>query len=220
MHGPTDTAYQSWEETWKTGEGRAGWQDPDQFVNDCAGRLARQGRLRALDVGCGIGRHSLMLAGLGFDVVSIDGSEAGLASLRAAASAAGLAIDARQALMTALPFDGASFDYVLAFNVLYHGDGGVVRAAHEEICRVLRPGGTYQGTMLSTRHELYGQGDEISAGTFVIPGATDDKIHPHYYCDAAGLIAMIAPLQPLTLFDGEQKRPGNWHWHVTAQKPL
>lgn len=218
MQGRTDTAHQTWDNTWSTSEGRAGWLEADPFVAECATRLKDEGAKRALDVGCGVGRHSLLLAGLGFETSVIDGSQAGLNQMLSAATAAGLHIDAHQALMTELPFGDGTFDYVLSFNVLYHGDEAVVRKAYGEIARVLKPGGTYQGTMLSKRHRLYGIGQEISPNAFVIPDAQDDKIHPHYYCNAAELIGLIAPLDVVTLFDKEQNKPGNWHWHVTAQK--
>ena len=219
MQSHTETAHQTWDSTWTTSEGRAGWLDADPFVIECAKGLKDQGSMRALDVGCGVGRHSLLLAGLGFETSVIDGSEAGLGQVQSAASGAGLSIDAHKALMTALPFSNGTFDYVLSFNVLYHGDEAVVRKAYEEIIRVLKPGGTYQGTMLSKRHRLFGAGEEISSNAFVIADAKDDKIHPHYYCDAAELIGLIAPLQVVTLFDKEQNKPGNWHWHVLAHKP-
>ncbi len=219
MQSRTDTAHQTWDNTWTTSEGRAGWLEADPFVIECATRLKEQGSVRALDVGCGVGRHSLLLAGLGFETSVIDGSEAGLSQMQSAAAGAGLAIDAHKALMTELPFDDGTFDYVLSFNVLYHGDEAVVRQAYAEIIRVLKPGGTYQGTMLSKRHRLFGIGKEISANAFIIPDAEDDKIHPHYYCNAAELCGLIAPLEVVTLFDKQQARPGNWHWHVEAQKP-
>ena len=219
MQARTDTAHQTWDNTWSTSEGRAGWLEADPFVVECATRLNTGPGLKALDVGCGVGRHALLLAGLGYETSVIDGSEVGLAQLQAAAESAGLSIASQQALMTELPFESASFDYVLSFNVLYHGDEAVVRTALSEIARVLKPGGTYQGTMLSKRHKLYGIGEEISHNAFVIADATDDKIHPHYYCNAEELIGLLAPLEVVDLSDREQTKPGNWHWHVTAQKP-
>ena len=43
--------------------------------------------------------------------------------------------------MSDLPFAPGAFDYVLAWNVIYHGDGTSVVRALSEIARVLRPGG-------------------------------------------------------------------------------
>jgi tellurite methyltransferase len=110
-----------------------------------------------LDLGCGVGRHALAYARLGLDVTAIDMAESGLSELRRASREEDLAIATQTAAMTELPFETGSFDHVLSFNVIYHGDPLIVRAAITEIGRVLKPGGTYQGTMLSMRNVKYGK---------------------------------------------------------------
>ena len=83
---------------------------------------------------------------------------------------------------------------MLSFNVLYHGDPGIVRTAIGEIRRVLKPGGIFQGTMLSKRNAGFGVGTEVAPDTFIRDAGDDmddsDKVHPHFYCDAAGLVAL------------------------------
>ena len=95
-----------------------------------------------------------------------------------------LDIDFRAGRMTVLPYETDSFDYILSFNVIYHGDRQIVEAAIAEIRRVLRVGGVYQGTMLSKRNASFNLGEEVAPDTFVKPGADGDKAHPHFYCDA------------------------------------
>ena len=60
-------------------------------------------------------------------------------------------------------------------------------------------------------------GREISRNTwtFIGPG---DKIHPHYFCNAADLIALMPAFEMLTLFDRVHDKPGSWHWHLLAEK--
>ena len=105
-----------------------------------------------------------MLADLGFETAALDGSAAGLAELARKAEARGLTIDAREGLMTELPFADGAFDFVLSFNVIYHGAPDIVGGAIAEIRRVLKPGGLYQGTMLSKRNVNCGQGEEVAPG--------------------------------------------------------
>ena len=64
---------------WATSEGRADWLEPHPAVAAILPELHAHGARRALDFGCGVGRHSLLLAEHGFDVEAIDGSLAGLA---------------------------------------------------------------------------------------------------------------------------------------------
>jgi tellurite methyltransferase len=68
---------------------------------------------RVLDLGCGVGRHALLLAERGFDVEAIDGSLAGLAVVRETAAARGLPVSLHQGLADALPFPDADLDFVV-----------------------------------------------------------------------------------------------------------
>lgn len=219
----TDTAHRAWNSRWATPAEHGAWLLPDPEVRDFADRLAAdrpamgRGPIRALDLGCGIGRHALMFARLGFETVAIDLAEAGLNVVRQAAAAEGLNIATEVAPMTSLPFPDGHFDYVLSFNVIYHGQESIVRTAIAEIRRVLRPGGFYQGTMLSKRNANFGVGTEIAANTFVRDGE-DDKDHPHFYCNARELVELFAGFELTALEDQQQSKPGSWHWHMIAER--
>src|SRR6266478_3579262 len=67
-----------------------------------------------------------------------------------------------------------------------------------EIWRVLKPGGLYQGTMLPTRNINYGSGRIVAPDTFVRDRA-EEPGHPHFYCDAATLVALFAGFELLSL---------------------
>lgn len=215
----TDTAHRKWNETWQSEEGRRAWSQADPDVLECATNVLSAGGSHALDLGCGIGRHALALARMGFEVDALDGSEAGLGELARAAGREQLAIRTHHGMMTELPFADGGFDYLLAFNVIYHGDPEILAATLGEIRRVLRPGGTLQLTMLSRRNANYGVGDEIAPDTFVVPEADDDKVHPHFYCNAAGLVALLGGFELLSLIDRDHKPGrGHWHWHAVAER--
>jgi hypothetical protein len=85
-----------------------------------------------------------------------------------------------------------------------------------EIWRVLKPGGLYQGTMLSKRDGQFGRGRPVAPDTFI--RGSGPKAHPHYYCDLAGLAALFAGFELLSLTQEEQRRPGSWHWHILAER--
>ena len=113
-------------------------------------------------------------------------------------------------------FAGESFDYVLSRSVIFHGTMGDIGRRIAEICRVLKPGGLYQGTMLSKRDAQFGRGRPVAPDTFI--RGSDPKAHPHYYCDLAGLAALFAGFELLSLTQEEQRRPGSWHWHILAER--
>ena len=89
----------------------------------------------ALDAACGTGRHAAHLAGLGYDVIGVDGNEAMLAVAREKVPGG----DFRRGRLDALPVDDASVDVLTCALALTHvEDLGPVIA---EFGRVLRPGG-------------------------------------------------------------------------------
>jgi tellurite methyltransferase len=191
------TAVETWDERWTTPEGRADWLVPHPAVSALVPVLMARDAQHVLDLGCGVGRHALLFAEHGFAVETIDGAAAGLDFARREAAARGLRLSLRQADADALPFADDSFDYVLSWNVIFHGTMGDVGRRLAEIWRVLKPGGLYQGTMLSKRDAQFGRGRAVAPDAFI--RGSDPKAHPHYYCDLAGLAALFVGFELLSL---------------------
>ena len=215
----TDTAHLYWNAEWQKADGSSPWAKAEPWVAEHAATL-RPGS-DVLDLGAGIGRHALAFAQGGHRVTALDALEAAVAATAAAAFAQGLTIDTVQAPMTDLPFPAASFDHVLAWNVIYHGDEAIVRRTLSEIARVTRPGGTFMATMLSARRlpveQAKAPGREISRNTWVFEGP-GDKVHPHYFCTAGELTGLLWGFELLTLYDRPHEKPGSWHWHLLAER--
>jgi SAM-dependent methyltransferase len=215
----TATAHRYWNSEWQKAYGTSPWAMPEPWVVDHAASLAPGAHI--LDLGAGIGRHALAFAETGHHVTALDAAEAATSAIAAAAFARGLTIDTVQAPMTDLPFPDASFDHVLAWNVVYHGDEAVVRRTMSEIARVLRPRGTFMATMLSARRlpveQAKAKGREISRNTWVFEGP-GDKVHPHYFCTAPDLLSLLWGFEVITLFDRPHEKPGSWHWHLLAER--
>lgn len=106
-----------------------------------------------LDLGCGFGRHTYEALVRGADVVSCDMAYDELASIR---STSPMLIDDGlfdgellhvqvQGDGTRLPYPDATFDKVIASEVLEHVPDDV--AAYDELMRILKPGGTLAVTV-------------------------------------------------------------------------
>lgn len=94
---------------------------------------------RALDVGCGNGKFTRLLAGLFTEVSGIDVKAKKIDEAKAAAAEANVAIDFRVASAEAMPYPDASFDMVAFSNSLHHTPHPDV--ALGEAARVLKPSG-------------------------------------------------------------------------------
>ena len=101
---------------------------------------------RVLDLGCGAGRHAFEAFRRGANVVAVDLDETALEEVAVLATAmelegqvpAGTTFETLRADALDLPFDDASFDHVIASEILEHipDDQGAMK----EIVRVLKPG--------------------------------------------------------------------------------
>lgn len=94
---------------------------------------------RALDIGCGPGRASLVLADEGLRVTAVDTHQPFLDRLSRAAAARGLPITAARASMTDLPYADGSFDLVWCEGAAYLMGVDAALAAWR---RLLAPGGS------------------------------------------------------------------------------
>jgi SAM-dependent methyltransferase len=98
--------------------------------------------LAGLDVGCGEGHNTRLLAKRGARVRAVDIAEDFIAHARAAEAGAPLGIDYRVASAVDLPFAADTFDFATAFMSLM--DVPETDRAVAETFRVLRPGGFFQ----------------------------------------------------------------------------
>jgi SAM-dependent methyltransferase len=108
---------------------------------------------RLLDLGCGGGRHAFYAFRLGARVVAVDAQAGEVTQVRDTIGAMVDAGEVRgddeagvvQGNALRLPFTDASFDRVIAAEVLEHIPDDTTAMA--ELCRVLRPGGTMAVTV-------------------------------------------------------------------------
>jgi ubiquinone/menaquinone biosynthesis C-methylase UbiE len=98
--------------------------------------------LSGLDIGCGEGYNTRLLAQRGARMTAMDLSDGFVRHAKRENDLLGQRIKTQVAGATALPFAGASFDFAAAFMVLM--DVGEPDAAIGEAFRVLKPGGFLQ----------------------------------------------------------------------------
>ncbi len=141
-----------------------------------------------LDIGTGTGRMLELLAPQAERAVGVDVSREMLAVARTQLEAKGLRhAQVRQGDMYALPFNGASFDTAIAYQVLHYADNP--QAAVAEAARVLKPGGRLALVDFAP-HELEHLRDSQAHRRLGFSNSEVDG-----WCRAAGLIP--EPPEPL-----------------------
>lgn len=108
--------------------------------------LKEDGSSRILDFGCGTGRNTVYLAGLGFETHGFDWSGASIETAKQELSRAGLSADLSVWDMneTPLPYTDSYFDAVLVMRVMHHTYAERVKRIAAEIARLTKSGGIGQ----------------------------------------------------------------------------
>jgi SAM-dependent methyltransferase len=197
------------------------WSDPAEDVYYLLHRWAGQARRSILDLGCGLGRHSLLFAAHGFDVIALDASESGLRRLEAAAAKQGLPVDAVRADLTRLPFDASSFDFVLAYHSIYHVDSAGMAAVIDELHRILKPASEVYLTLNSKANPTYADpGNRVVDDHVRWKREEDGGILPHYYCDLDDVRRLLSRFTIIKLrhIEDVYADRNSWHYFVLAAR--
>jgi len=208
---------EAWNQAWQTEAGRAQWMTPEPFVVEMVELLRAAGAQRILDLGFGVGRHAILLAKSGFEVEGIDASSSGRDFANEWAEREGVSLALRTGDMAELPFADAAFDAILTWNVIYHGTMDVVQQTINEIARCLKPNGHLICSLISARHQMFGQGIEIEPRTFIIPGS-GEREYPHHYFNRVDIERSFDAFEILRLEDATQKTATDYHWHLYARR--
>lgn len=157
------------------------WEEPAAEVYPLLSRWKKERFNKFLDLGCGIGRHSVLFAQNGFKVDAFDLSEEGINSLDELAKNKKLPISLKVGDMLSLPYEDNKFDCLIASHVIYHSDDDGIKKVISEIKRVLKKNGEAFITFNSQRTDTYKDTDNkhISKNTIIINKGHEAGI-PHY----------------------------------------
>lgn len=175
---------------------RAWWLIPCEESWYYAEKWKHEGRRSILDLGCGLGRHSVLFAKYGFKVTAADISDDALNFLKQYAGEQGVPVACRKADMESLPFADCAFDCVFSMYAAGHTDSPGMGRIMEEIKRVLKPGGTVFMTLCSKDTWAYcGAGfPQIDANTVIKTEGPEQGV-PHFYADAEDIKRIFADFE-------------------------
>lgn len=129
------------EDVWnRWNEGRGTKYPQDRVVEFCLQHPPTR-YPRALDLGCGSGVHTVLLAEQGFDVMAIDGSPVGVENTRQTLRERGLRGAVRLENADVLDFPRHSFDLVICVGVYDSAGATVAAESLRRVRELIRPGG-------------------------------------------------------------------------------
>jgi len=193
-------------------------RQPVPFVAEALSVFKRYKTKRALDLGCGVGRHCVYLAKNGIDVVGVDTSSSALSLAKRWAEEEKLKnVAFVRAAMTNIPFYDGYFQAVISVSVIHHALKADIEKTVNEIHRVLNRRGLFIANITSVMDPRYGKGKKIEVRTFRTLEAFEEKrfaeLH-HYFTkhEADQLLACFSNAEVEVLRD----KPN--YWKITAIK--
>lgn len=190
------------------------WNEPSEDIYYYLHLWSEKRSKKLLDLGAGIGRHSLLFAKNGFDVTAFDFSKEGLDKIENFADQLNLEIDLVNGNMNRLPFASQSFDFVVAYNSIYHTDyEGLIRTIYE-IRRVLKANGEAFVTMLSKNDKSFidGSGSLIAENT-LMKKEEDGSILPHFFVDEEYIYKLFKSFHIISLKQIEEFHEDKTFFH-------
>ena len=170
-----------WELAWR----EARWEEkspPLAEVVEFASELKQANARTILDLGCGAGRHAIILANEGFRVAALDVSETALRILETRLKAVSIGnVVLVKHEMGQLPFIEDYFDGVVSTNVLHHGKLADIKKTVDELYQVMKPGALAFIIVLSSTDFRKGTGEKLERNTYVFTKGEERGIIHHFF---------------------------------------
>jgi tellurite methyltransferase len=213
-----------WDRYWKNKSNHGWWEQPDPEVIALVKSQSPQTRPTVLDLGCGLGRHTIPFASSGFQVTATDVSGEAILQLHQKVERLRLEITTHVCDVAHQPFPALSFDIILSYNVIYHGMRVHFVSAIDLVWDLLKPCGLFFFTCPTREDGKYGFGNCVAPHTYsafksIISGDI------HYFTDRDELDHLLNRY----IIHSIRKDEGYWtnrgkkqffsNWYVLTEKP-
>jgi SAM-dependent methyltransferase len=123
---------------------------------------------KVLDLGCGCGRHLMLLNEFGFDAHGIDGSPWAVNYAKNWIAERDFKADIREGLIIDLPYENATFDCIIEHATLVTNNWDDILSATRECARVLKDGGIGFFLLKTRRDCAFIDSPEVAHNTFLV----------------------------------------------------
>ncbi|MYW01131.1 class I SAM-dependent methyltransferase [Streptomyces sp. SID3343] len=185
--------------------------------------------LRAWDLCCGAGRHTVAMAHRGWEVYASDGAETGIEETVRWSTSEGLEKRVRTAVadMVECPWPNIDFHAVVSWDAIHHNTVDKTRRTVENVLAHLVPGGLFLGSVAGDKAWKNGHGEEIEPGTFIADVGADIGATHHFYtlAEVEALlegfeIAVVGEYMRYAKDDRQLNPFGSTTWRFVARRPV
>ncbi|MDF2542404.1 MAG: SAM-dependent methyltransferase [Herbinix sp.] len=158
------------------------WTEPCEESYYYASKWKKENCHSVLDLGCGLGRHSILFAKHGYKVTALDISKEGIEYLKQWQRQENVDILCKIADMKQLPFSNDAFDCIFAYHSISHTDSEGISQIISEISRVLKPEGKIFLTLCSKETWSFTEASfkRIDENTVIKTDGPEINV-PHFY---------------------------------------
>jgi 2-polyprenyl-3-methyl-5-hydroxy-6-metoxy-1,4-benzoquinol methylase len=167
------------------------WKKPAEEFIPIAKRWKEKGFKEILDLGCGIGRHSIYLAQENINVTAVDLGIEGIETLRSKAQEFNLPINIEIKDMLKLDYPKESFDAVLAFHTIQHTDYKGLKKVIGDIYKILKRGGEAFVTFASKENDSWTKYEKDRIDDYTLIKTEGPEVNvPHTYVEYEDLLEL------------------------------
>jgi len=203
------------------------WNNPSEESYYLLQRWKKKKYDKFLDLGCGLGRHSILFADNGFRVNSFDLSSIAIDDLVKKSKSLCLKnIVCTMGDMNELPYSDNTFDCLLAYHVISHTDSQGIKKILSEINRVLRKEGEFFLTLCSKNSWSFQEAGypKYDENTIIkIEDGPEDGV-PHFYSDENTITCLFNNFRLINIRHikdvmlNENALKNSWHYFILGQK--
>ena len=202
------------------------WKNPSVESYYLLHRWKEQNKKEFLDLGCGLGRHSILFGKYGFNVHCFDINEEAIVKTKEWAESESLDFEYNIGDMRKLPYKDESMDYILSRNVISHTDTQGVKQTIAEIHRVLKVGAECYLTLASKDAQGFKRKDwpSLDENTKITMEEGAEYKIPHFYADYNLIEELFRDFEIISITHVEEFREKNgkinsvFQYHVHVKK--
>ena len=202
------------------------WKNPSIESYYLLNRWTSQGKKEFLDLGCGLGRHSILFGKNGFNVSCFDISQEAINRTKEWAEKEDLKFNYKVGDMLKLPYEDEEFDCIYCRNVISHTDTEGMKQVIKELYRVMKDGGECYLTLGSK--DTWGFKQDvwplIDENTRLKMEEGPEYKTPHFYVDYNLVqelfkeFIIVNIYQVVDYFENNDVLSNSYHYHVLIHK--